>query len=157
MASRRLSSRGLRASRPSDAETEREPLRTVSRVERCYFVYALAPPGMSAREANTALNDYVADQRRGVPVVHDHFIGKPHGGFVIVYPRGEERDRLDEHGPLEGWQLVVRPLTFALTPVGFAAQVDFTLDNYGGTSLEALRAEEPPDRRFWWQRRTTRT
>jgi hypothetical protein len=126
-------------------------------MERCYFVYAVAPPGVSAREANTALNDYIADPRRGIPVVHDHFIGRPHGGFVVVYPRTEdELALLEEHGPLEGWQLSARPLTFALTPVGFAAQVDFTLENYGGTNLESLRAEERPDRRYWWQRRTTR-
>jgi hypothetical protein len=130
----------------------------VSRVERCYFVYAVAPPGLSAREANTALNDYVADRRRGIPVVHDHFIGRPHGGFVVVYPRGEdELALLEQPGQLEGWRLSTRPMTFALTPVGFAAQVDFTLENYGGTSLEALRAEEPSARRYWWQRRTTRT
>jgi hypothetical protein len=127
-------------------------------MERCYVVYAVAPPGVSAREANTALNAYVDDQHRGIPIVHDHFVGRPHGGLAVVYPRSEvERALLDEHGPLEGWQLLTHPLTFALTPVGFAAQVDFTLENYGGTSLEALRAEERPDRRYWWQRRATRT
>jgi hypothetical protein len=130
----------------------------VSRVERCYFIYAVAPSGMSAREANLALNHYIADQRRGIPVVHDHFIGRPHGGFVVVYQWTEdELALLEEPGPLKGWQLMACPLTFSVTPVGFAAQVDFTLENYGGTSLEALRADEPRDRRYWWQRQTTRT
>jgi hypothetical protein len=127
-------------------------------MERCHFVYALAPPSLSAREANLALNDYVADQRHGIPVVHDHFVGRPHGGFVVAFPRSEdELALLEERGPLEGWQLVARPLTFSLTPVGFAAQVDFTLENYGSTSLEALRVDEPRDRRYWWQRRSTRS
>jgi hypothetical protein len=130
----------------------------MSPVERCYFVYAIAPAGTSAREANRALNDYVAEQRRGIPVVHDHFIGGPHGGLAVLYPRSEdELALLEEPGPLEGWQLVSRPLTFSLTPVGFAAQVDFTLENYGGTSLQTLRAEEPRNRKYWWQRRTTRS
>jgi hypothetical protein len=88
-----------------------------------------------------------------MPVVHDHFVRSPHGGFLVVYPRSErELALLDEPGPLEGWQLLSRPLTFSLTPVGFAAQVDFTLENYGGTSLEELRADEPHDPRYWWQR-----
>jgi len=127
-------------------------------VARCLFVYALAPSGMSAGRASRPLNDYIADQRRGVPVVHDHFVGRPHGGFVIVYPRNDEvLALLEESGPLEDWEIVSRPLTFSLSLVGFAAQVDFTLENYGGTSLEELRADEPRDRRFWWQRQTTRT
>ena len=44
----------------------------------------------------------------------------------------------------------VNGLTFALTAVGFAAQMEFTLDQYRGTSLEALRAADPPDKRYWW-------
>lgn len=124
-------------------------------MERCYFISAVAPSGMSARQANLALNEYVADRRRGIPIVHDHFIGRPHGGFVVVYPQSEdELALLEEPGPLAGWQLLSRPLAFSLTPVGFAAQVDFTLENYGKTSLEVLRAEEPRHRKYWWQRRT---
>jgi hypothetical protein len=122
-------------------------------VARCYFVYALAPSGTGARQANRALNEYIADQRRGVPVMHDHFVGRPHGGFVIVYPQGDDQlALLTDPGPLEGWQIVSRALTFSLSPVGFAAQTEFTLENYGGISLEELRAEEPRDRRYWWQR-----
>lgn len=113
---------------------------------------------MSARRANLALNDYIADERCGIPVVHDHFVGRPHGGFVVVYPAKDDQLALPGgNGPLEGWKIVSRPLTFALTPVGFAAQVDFTLENYSGTSLERLRADEPRDQRYWWQRQTTRT
>jgi hypothetical protein len=113
---------------------------------------------MSARRANLALNNYVADERRGIPVVHDHFAGRPRGGFMVVYPAGDEqRALLEQPGPLEGWEIVSHPLTFSLSPVGFAAQVDFTLENYGGTTLNKLRADEPRDPRYWWQRRTTRS
>ena len=119
--------------------------------DRCYLVYALAPKEASAREANDRLNEYVADGTRGVPVVHDHFVGR-HGGFVVFHVRDEgERVRLDDPGPLASWRIEVHPLTFALSPVGFAAQVDFTLERYGKTAVAQLRAEEPPDPRYWWQ------
>jgi hypothetical protein len=127
-------------------------------VARCHLICALAPSGLSARRANLALNEYVADKRRALPIVHDHFVGRPHGGFVVAYPTNRAQLALfDDPGPLEGWEIVSRPLTFSLTPVGFSAQVDFTLENYGGTSLEKLRADEPRDRRYWWQREKTRT
>ncbi len=119
--------------------------------DRCYLVYALAPDGMSAREANDGLNEYIGDATRGVPVVHDHFVGR-HGGFAIFHVRSdEERARLEDPGPLAGWEIEIHPLTFALSPVGFAAQVDFTLESYGATTLDRLRADEQPDARYWWQ------
>jgi hypothetical protein len=119
--------------------------------DRCYLVYALAPEGVSARKANELLNEYIEGTSRGVPVFHDHFIGR-HGGFAVFHVRDEqELERLDDPGPLEGWELAVHPLTFALSAVGFVAQVDFTLENYGRTSLDELRAAEEPDPRYWWQ------
>jgi hypothetical protein len=121
---------------------------------RCYLVYATAPDGVSARAANDALNEYVADGRRGIPVFHDHFTGKPHGGVAVFYPRtAEEAAHLDEPGPLEGWEVVVHALTFALAPVGFVAQTEFTLEAYGETSLDELRRAEADDPRYWWRRR----
>ncbi|MGH3030101.1 MAG: hypothetical protein ACRDNE_04940 [Gaiellaceae bacterium] len=54
-------------------------------------------------------------------------------------------------GPLAGWDIRVHGLTFALTAVGFAAQSEFTLEQYRGTTLEALRAAELPDKRYWWR------
>ncbi len=47
---------------------------------RCFLVYALAPEGVSARQANEQLNQYIGDRERGLIVSHDHFIGR-HGGF----------------------------------------------------------------------------
>ena len=125
-------------------------MRAVS--SRCHLVYALAPSGMSAGEANELLNEYLADESRGLAVWHDHFIGV-HGGVVVFHVRDEQEEaRLGELGPLEGWQLTTHPLTFALTAVGFSAQVSFTLENYRGVSLEELAAGEPEDPRYWWRR-----
>lgn len=121
---------------------------------RCHLVYALAPSGIGARDANDRFNEYIEDRARGLVVSHDHFVGKPHGGYAVFDVRtDEELARLDDSGPLEGWQLTHHPLTFSLTAVGFAAQLDFTLEAYRDTSLEQLAAAEEPDKRFWWQRR----
>jgi hypothetical protein len=123
-------------------------------VTRCWLVYATAPDGVSARDANDALNAYISEPGRGIPVAHDHFTGRPHGGFVVLFPRDEqELSRLGDAGPLEGWEIRRHPLVFSLTPVGFEAQVSFTLENYGETSLDALRETEPADPRYWWQHR----
>jgi hypothetical protein len=122
--------------------------------ERCFLVYALAPEGTTAREANDRLNEYVADPRRGLAVWHDHFV-VAHGGVVVLDVRSdEEQALLDDAGPLAGWQLAVHPLTFSLSAVGFAAQTSFTLESYRGLSLDELAAAEPDDPRFWWKRRS---
>jgi hypothetical protein len=118
--------------------------------DRCYLVYALAPAEIDARDANDLLNAYVADPARGVAVFHDHFIGR-HGGVAVFHVRDEEEfEALDDPGELAGWDMQVHGLTFALTGVGFAAQTEFTLEAYRGTSLEELRTAEPPDKRYWW-------
>jgi hypothetical protein len=119
---------------------------------RCHFVYALAPSGVSAREANDLLNDYVADRSRGLAVWHDHFVGE-HGGAVVLDTQDDDEEkRLADPGPLEGWQLSVHPLTFSLSAVGFAAQTSFTLEQYRDVSLDELRVAEPDDPRYWWRR-----
>jgi hypothetical protein len=121
---------------------------------RCYLVLALAPEGMPAAEANRLLNEYIGDRSHGLPVYHDHFARKPYGGVAVVFPRDEgERTRL-EAGPLADWQIIVSPLVFSLTPVGFTAQTSFTLEQYGHTTLAQLIAEEKPSKRYWWQRRS---
>ena len=125
-------------------------MRAVS--SRCHLVYALAPAGVSAREANDLLNEYVADESRGLAVWHDHFVGE-HGGAVVLDARSEyEEARLADPGPLAGWQLSVHPLTFSLSAIGFSAQTSFTLEQYRGVSLDELAAAEPDDPRYWWRR-----
>ncbi|HEX9416745.1 MAG TPA: hypothetical protein VF895_08585 [Gaiellaceae bacterium] len=119
--------------------------------DRCYLVYALAPAGLGAHAANDLLNAYVADPARGTAVFHDHFIGR-HGGVAVFHVRTEdELAALDDPGELAGWELQVHGLTFALTAVGFAAQTEFTLEAYRGTSLDELRAAESSDKRYWWR------
>jgi hypothetical protein len=118
---------------------------------RCHLVYALAPAGTSAREANDLLNEYVADRSRGLAVWHDHFMGE-HGGAVVLDVRDDaEEQRLDDPGPLEGWELHLHPLTFSLSAVGFSAQTSFTLEGYRDVSLDELAADEPDDPRYWWR------
>ena len=125
-------------------------MRAVS--SRCHLVYALAPAGVSAREANDLLNEYVADESRGLAVWHDHFVGE-HGGAVVLDARSEDEEaRLADPGPLAGWQLSVHPLTFSLSAIGFSAQTSFTLGQYRGVSLDELAAGEPDDPRYWWRR-----
>jgi len=122
---------------------------------RCFMVYALAPEGTTAREANDRLNEYVADRRRGLSVWHDHFVGT-HGGAVVLDVRSEEEQALlADPGPLTGWRIAAHPLTFSLSAVGFAAQTSFTLESYRGVSLDQLAAAEPDDPRFWWRRRSS--
>src|SRR6266498_5049769 len=115
--------------------------------DRCYVVYALAPEGVGAREANDRLNEYIEDRSRGTVAFHDHFVGRPHGGLAVFHIRDDEAlAKLDDPGPLAGWTLAAHPLTFSLTPVGFVAQTELTLEGYRGTSLEELRAAEPADK-----------
>ena len=64
-----------------------------------------------------------------------------------------ELARLDDPGPLEGWTLSMHPLTFSLTAVGLVAQAELTMEEYAGRSLAELRAAEPDDKRYWWQKR----
>jgi hypothetical protein len=121
--------------------------------QRCYLVYAIAPDGVSARQANERLNEYVADRRRGFVVFHDHFTGKPHGGFAVFDVRTQDAyELLEDPGPLAGWDVAIHALTFALAATGFAAQMEFTAEQYGGKTLAELRRDEPADERFWWRR-----
>ena len=123
--------------------------------ERCYLVYALAPASVSARDANDSFNEYIADETRGLVPFHDHFTGAPHGGVAVFDVRSEdELARLDDPGPLAGWDVAVHALTFALSSVGFAEQAELTLREYRGTTLDELRRDEPDDPRFWWRRRS---
>jgi hypothetical protein len=123
------------------------------KVDRCYLVYAIAPPGLSPREANEAFNEFIADHGRGLVLSHDHFAGD-RGGFAVFYIATEgEAVRAREPGPLEGWQLAIHPLVFSLAPSGFRAQIDFTLRTYRGTTFDEVVASEVPRRRHWWRRR----
>jgi hypothetical protein len=120
---------------------------------RCYLVYAIAPEDMSARIANDMLNAFIGEPGRGLIVSHDHFVGRPHGGFAVFEVSTEDEEaKLADPGALAGWELSSHPLTFSMTALGFIAQAEFTLRNYGDTSSAELEAAEKPEKRFWWRK-----
>jgi hypothetical protein len=108
---------------------------------------------VTARQANELLNEYIEDRRRGFVIFHDHFTGKPHGGFAVFDVRDAQAyELLEDHGPLEGWEVRAHALTFSMAATGFAAQMALTAEAYGGKRLDQLRREETDDERFRWLR-----
>lgn len=71
-------------------------LKIKTRIPRCYLVYALAPEGFSASDANRRFNDFVADKDLPLAVFHDHFIGHPGGVALFAVSTPAERDALLE-------------------------------------------------------------
>jgi hypothetical protein len=111
---------------------------------RCFLLYAVAPSGMPAAEANRILNAFIGDPSLPLAIFHDHFIGQP-GGLVIFYvATAKERDALLTQKHLEGWQLEIQPLIFSHSPAALDAQIAFTLRAYRGVDWEALQREDRP-------------
>lgn len=111
---------------------------------RCFLVYALAPEGMRAAEANRAFNDFIADKSLPLAVYHDHFIGNP-GGIAIFYVHSTaERDRLLDGDHLPGWKVDMHPMIFSTSPAGFDEQIAFTLRAYRDKNWELLQKEQRP-------------
>ena len=69
-----------------------------NRKSRCVMVYALAPAGMGAAEANRLFNSPIADERLPRPVYHDHFMGEP-GGLAIFDVETEAQREALNHVP----------------------------------------------------------
>lgn len=111
---------------------------------RCFLVYALAPEGLSAQDANLIFNNFIGDRKLPLPVFHDHFIGQP-GGVAIFYAETpEERDNLLAQKHLDGWQVEYQPLIFSYSPSAFDEQTAFTLKAYRGVNWDSLQKEERP-------------
>lgn len=111
---------------------------------RCFLLYALAPSGMSAADANRILNEFIGDPSLPLPIFHDHFIGQP-GGIVIFYVENtQERDAVLAQTYLDGWQVEIQPLIFSHSPSAFDEQIAFTLRAYRGISWESLQKEKRP-------------
>ncbi len=111
---------------------------------RCFLLYALAPNGMSAAEANRTLNAFIADPSLPLAIFHDHFIGQA-GGFVIFYVENvQERDALLSQKYLDGWHVEIQPLIFAYSPSAFDEQTAFTLRAYRSVDWERLQKEKRP-------------
>ena len=112
---------------------------------RCYLVYALAPDGLKAKEANRIINEMTADAGLPLALWHDHFIGQAGGTIIFYVEKQEEQTALFENQHLQGWQVDYRPLVFSFSPSAFDAQVGYTLKNYRDTDWETLRNSERPN------------
>ena len=120
-----------------------EPTRSDERTLLCcYLVYALAPEGMTRREADNRFNDYVAQAERGVVAHHDHFIDRP-GAFAVFEVKTEaQRQLLADPGPLAGWQVSAHPLVFSPDAAGFFVQGDSTMRRFRRARLDQGPADE---------------
>jgi len=111
---------------------------------RCFLVYALAPLGMPAAEANRLFNEFIGDRALPPAVFHDHFIGEPGGVAVFYVESPQERDALLAQEHLKGWRVQVQPLIFSYSPSAFDEQTAFTLKAYRGLDWETLQKEQRP-------------
>ena len=111
---------------------------------RCFLLYAIAPSGLPASEANRILNAFIGDPTLPLAIFHDHFIGQP-GGLVLFYVETTaERDALLAQTYLEGWNVEIQPLIFSHSPSAFDEQIAFTLQAYRGVNWETLQKEQRP-------------
>ena len=121
---------------PEEANRIRRP--------RCFLVYADAPEGLPAAEANRQFNEFVADTSLPLAVFHDHFIGHP-GGVAIFYAETEtDRNALFAHPHLGRWTVKYRPMVFSHNPAAFDEQIAFTLRAYRSSDWDRLQMEKRP-------------
>jgi hypothetical protein len=115
-----------------------------TRNPRCFLIYALAPEGTAAVDANRVFNDFIGNEDLPLAIYHDHFIGYA-GGLAIFYVKTpEERDFLLDSNFLPGWRVEIHPLIFSRSPAAFDEQIAFTLRAYRGRDWELLQKEERP-------------
>jgi hypothetical protein len=114
----------------------------------CHLVYALAPEALPRREADNLFNDYVADERRGVVVQHDHFIDRPGAFAVFEIANEDQRAMLANPGPLTGWTITAHPLVFCPDGAGFFMQADSTMRHFRRTRLDQGPPEEKGSHRY---------
>ena len=112
---------------------------------RCFLVYALAPEGVSAVQANRQFNDFVADRNLPLVLFHDHFLGQPGGVAVFFVEMAQEREALaNSEMILKGWKVELRPLIFSYSPAAFDEQIAYTLHAYRDVDWEILQREKRP-------------
>lgn len=112
---------------------------------RCFMVYALAPDGLSASDANSTINAMIGDDALPLAVWHDHFLGGP-GGCIVFYVENEQQqEALFSNNYLAGWKVDYRPMVFSFSPSAFDSQIGYTLQAYSNTNWEKLRRENRPD------------
>lgn len=111
---------------------------------RCFLLYALAPEGVRAAEANRILNAFIGDPSLPLAIFHDHFIGQPGGVIIFYVETAEERDSLLAQKYLDGWHVEIQPLIFSHSPSAFDEQTAFTLKAYRGVDWEVLQKNRRP-------------
>jgi hypothetical protein len=111
---------------------------------RCFLVYALAPEGMPAAEANRFFNEFVGDRKLPLAIFHDHFIGNAGGVAILFVENTEQRDLLLDGDHLPGWKVDIHPLIFSYSPAAFDEQITFTLKAYRERDWETLQKEDRP-------------
>jgi hypothetical protein len=111
---------------------------------RCFLVYALAPHGLSASEANRNFNEFLAKPGLPLALFHDHFIGQTGGIAIFFVETSAERDALLSQDFLQGWQVEYQPLIFSYNPAAFDEQIAFTLKAYRDIDWESLQKERRP-------------
>jgi hypothetical protein len=111
---------------------------------RCFLVYALAPQGLGASEANHLFNEFISESSLPLALFHDHFIGQPGGLAIFFVETTAERDALLAQEFLKGWRVEYQPLIFSYSPAAFDEQIAFTLKAYRGIDWEGLQKEQRP-------------
>ena len=76
-----------------------------TRNPRCFFIYALAPEGTAAADANRVFNDFIGNEDLPLAIYHDHFIGHAGGLAIFCVKTPEERDLLLDGDFLPGWRV----------------------------------------------------
>jgi len=112
---------------------------------RCYMVYAIAPEGFSARQANDAINALVADPELPLAIWHDHFLGGPGGSAIFYVENTDQQIALFNNEYLANWRVEYRPMVFSFSPSALDAQIGYTLSRYRDSDWEKLRVEDRPD------------
>jgi len=109
------------------------------------MVYALAPDGMKAAQANRVINELIDDDTMPLALWHDHFLGGP-GGCVIFYVEDKKQQQeLFNNQYLIGWKVDYRPMVFSFSPSAFDDQIAYTLKAYSNTDWDEIRQESQHD------------
>ncbi|MEM7278876.1 MAG: hypothetical protein AAF385_12195 [Pseudomonadota bacterium] len=111
---------------------------------RCVLVYAVAPDGLKASEANSEFNNFVADRSLPLVLFHDHFIESRGGVAVFFVANPEERDALKTNEHLPRWHVEMKPLVFSFSPSAYDEQARYTMEQYRRVDWHELRNKERP-------------
>jgi len=109
------------------------------------MVYALAPQGMSASNANSTINAMIGDAGLPLALWHDHFLGGPGGCVVFHVENQQQQQALFENTYLTDWKVDYRPMVFSFSPSAFDAQIGYTVKAYSNGDWTELREQSRPD------------